>query len=228
MSSAIWTAPGSNVPLAFHGRLQFEDITQPVTGKDEWGLDTLERTLKGPAHLFRACSEALRQGAEYRGYFLQSWRPIDHPYAPGFSLTYKGCQNGIPNPLIAIGRCELMSSINATNLYVTYHGKVIVEATREIKYIAPHASYRYITDREPSGPRYSSARVSGVQVIDSRTYITFDDGTSQVLVGAAPAAVATALFATPVVFVTGPSAVQVFGTPFWECEDQVVLRYPES
>ncbi len=228
--SRQWTAPGSNAPLLFSGRLQFEDVTTPVSGKDEWGLDTLERTVRGPIFMFEDYAAALRQGAIFKGYYLQSWRPIEHPFAPGFSLTYKGVQAGIPDPFPNNSRCEILSSISAEKLSISHAGKRIISATREIKYISPQTNYRYISESEPQATKYGAVRgikTNEVQVIDSRIIASYDDGTTQPFVGIAPAALATALFVTPSVFVIGPSATKVFGTPYWECEEVCQLRFPE-
>lgn len=229
MSSRQWRAPGATIPLLFIGTLEAQDVSVPVSGKDAWGLDTLERTIRMPAFLFADYCANLRQGMAYNGYYLQSWNPSPHPYAPSVSLSYKGFQNGVPDPLISNSRCELMSSINASNLRIASGGKIITSATKEVKYLSPQSNYRYIRSGEPSTPKYSDVRgAAAVKVQNTRISVSYDDGTTGVFIGTAPAALATALFLEPQPFITGPSSTQVFGTPYWECEESIVLRYPEN
>lgn len=225
MSTTIWRAPGSNVSLVFNGRLRFEDIATPVPSKNEWGVDILERTLRGPVYLLDAFCRSLRQGQQYAGFHLQSWQPSIHPYAPTVTLLYKGLIGGIPDPLISNARVEVCGSIQANGISVTVGSRVFVSATKEVKYITPHTTYRYISTSEPLAARYRKARGAPITVTDSRITATDSEGSTAVFTGGAPAGIATALFGNPFDFVIGPMSSRIFGTPYWECEDQVELRF---
>lgn len=214
--------------LVYLGSKDHDDVITPAAGVDDWGIDTLERQVRGSPAWFRQYHP--KRGDVYESFFLQSWKPITDRIFPGYSLSYKGCPSGLPDPLIVNTQCEICSNIPADNLSVTVAstGKVIVSAVKELKYIAPQTIYRYITDKEPDGPKYNTVRGSLLQLVSSVVFVTFDDGTSQVLTGNIPGAVTTALHVNPEIFVIGPTAARVFGTPYWECEDQVSLRYPVS
>jgi hypothetical protein len=233
MSQVLWTPALGMAPIAYQGHIEMRDMHIPVPGKDEWGMDTLTRTVRGPASLQEQFIRSLRQGTAFRFansvFYLQTWAPQDHPIFPGASMSYKGLTNGIPGPIPSNSRTELVGSITATDLSVTYHGKTIVSAQKEVKYIAPQTTYRYISKREPQKPSFSGVRGgSDVQVLDSRITATFSDGTTQVFAGGAPAAVATALAGSAVVFVVGPNATPIVGTPYWEAEETCMLKYPGS
>lgn len=241
MSSHIWLATGSNVPLLFSGRLRFEDMYDAVTGKDEWGMDTLERTMRGPVYLLETFLGGLRQGDVYRGYYLQTWEPDHHPYAPSVTLRYKGLSRGIPEPLHFNSRPTLTGTVSAGDLHVTVTtggtsgtGGVIVSAIKEVQYIAPQTVWRYISKTEPEAAKYGVVRgvkatgEGALQILDSRIDVTFDDGYVQTMTGNAPAAVVTALATRPSNFVVGPDASPVVGTPYWEAVETVQFRYPGS
>lgn len=85
--------------LSYLGNVSFEDIAIPVPGKNEWGVDTLSRRLRGSRALLRAFIATLRQGQRVSGYpsfFLQTWSVDDDTPFAEITLNYKGLLNGTP------------------------------------------------------------------------------------------------------------------------------------
>lgn len=232
MAFALWTPVPGMTPIHYSGHLEFRDIVIPVPNKDEWGVDTLERRVQGPGHLYANFEKNLKQGQIYQfsgdSYYLQTWRQIDSKVFPGFMLSYKGFRNGvIPDPLPTTSRSELCSSVTAGDLSVTFAGKKIVGATQEIKYIAPTTIWRYLTKTEPTVAVFNTVRGSqGLSVLDSRITITYNDGTTSILAGNAPAGVVSALSVSPVTFVIGPAFNPIVGTPYFEAQEVVQIKFP--
>lgn len=233
MATRLYTAPdGTKLAYYSHGTLAAFDRHTPIPGKDEWGMDTLQRTMYVPAPILDTWFGARRQGEvfTYLGvqYFLQTFQPSPTPPDTEFSMLYKGLSRGLPNPLPANDRVELVSTLSADDLSVSYQGKTITSASSQVRYDAPQTTWRYIANSMPTTPRNLGVKGSGLQVLSEETTLSFDDGTTQVLAGSAPAAVSTALFRTPVIFNIGPSAVPIIGTPYWEAVELAQLKYPGS
>lgn len=236
MAIEFWTPHAGMSQIVFTGHVEFRDVKTPAPSKDEWGLDVLERTVRGPGKYFEAYGAALKQGDVYgQHFYLQSWRPIEHAIFPGWQLTYKGVRAGaLPTALPVTSFSELVSTVEANDLEVTYQGKTIISASKEVKYIAPTTTYRYISRGRPTTPRYGAVDTNQpIQNIDSRTVVTLLDDSvtppvtsTMTLTGAAPAAVATALAGSPVVFVIGPTFEPILGTPYYECQEVVQMKYP--
>lgn len=211
------------------------EVELPQIDKNEWGIDTLKRTLSGTAPNVITAQAALAQGATYSfggiTFYLQTWGQDNDPIFPRLILNYKGLRGGIPDPFPVTSQSEMMSSINADGLSVSYAGKTIVSATQEVKYVAGQTTWRYIASSIPTAPIYGTVELSTFVILDSRITIALEDvdgnQSTQVLVGAAPAGVTSALTRTPTEYVIGPNFSPIFGTPYYECEDQVQLRLPE-
>lgn len=241
MSVELWTPDAGMSQIVFTGKLEFRDMFQPSPSKDEWGVDTLERVVRGPASRYEAFYRALRQGqvcnADIPGanyFFLQTWQPINHPIFPGVAMTYKGLiDNVVPPDTSYTVRNELMSTISADGLSITAGDKTIVSGSNEIKYISPTTIWRYISRGEPTVQKYgapgSVRGALGIENLGNRIVGNTDEGdTIPYTQGTAPAALATALFGTPYVFVIGPSFTPIIGTPFFECEEICQMKYPDN
>ena len=233
MATQLWTSPdGTELAYYSNGALEAFDRHEPIPDKNEWGVDTLQRTLYVPAPVLTRFVAELRQGDvySYNGtqYFLQTWQPSHAKPDMEFSLNYKGLSNGLPDPLPSNSIVQLVSSLSATGLSVTYQGKTITEASSEVEYLAPQTVWRYISQSMPDKPKSTIVFGPAIKKLNERTQLTFSDGTTAALRGAAPAAVATALFRQPVAFIFGPNSDPIVGTPYWECSDVVQMKYPGS
>lgn len=238
MSLEIWQPSSGMSSISFTGKLEFRDIVIPAPGKDEWGADTLDRVVQGPASRFDKFIDGLKQGQVFKDengnrFFLQTWRPIEHHVFPGAYLSYKGLINdALPDPLPSTTVNETVSTLTASGLDITVGGeeneRIIIGGTREIKYISPTTVWRYITREEPKVRKFNSVRGGSIVDRGSVIFAQYDDGGSERYVGSAPAALATALFAQPYVDTIGPSFDPIIGTPFFECMEVCQLRYPDS
>lgn len=236
MSMELWTPRAGMSAIAFEGHLEFRDMFIPTPAKDEWGADTLERLVQGPASRFEDYGSKLKQGQVYDGnkfFFLQTWRAIDHKCFPGYALSYKGfIDDKLPDPIPSTSRSELMSSISAIDLDITDGGRTITSGVAEMKYIAPTTIWRYISRGEPDKKRFggpgSVRGVMGIENLSTLITANYDDGSSAQFAGNAPAGLATALFATPFIFTIGPSFSPIWGTPFFECDEICQYKYPDS
>lgn len=240
----VWIPAPDMSPIEFQGHCEFRDIIIPIPGKDEWGVDTLQRTVQGPASRIAQFNKTLKQGATYKDangntFFLQTWQPIEHKCFPGAHISYKGLINdALPDPIPSTTNDEKISIITAGNLQITMGSeedgteRIIIGGTREIKYVSTTTIWRYVSRGEPKGRKFENVRGNVRQPMlitrGSVIYAEYEDGGSQRYVGSAPAALATALFVTPYVETTGPSFFPIIGTPFYECEEICAYRYPDS
>lgn len=240
----LWTPTPGMSPIAFEGALEFRDMFIPAPGKDEWGVDTLDRVVRGPASRFEQFLATLEKGmvcdarvTNARYFYLQTWKPIDHHCFPGVSLSYKGfIGDAIPDDLPSTTRSELVSSVSASNLSITTgsedNERTIIGGTRDIKYISPTTVWRYISRGEPTKKKYGNAGsvrgALGIENLGSRIVANYEDGGSESFGGNAPAGLVTALFVSPYIFVIGPSFQPIQGTPFYECEEVCQLKYPDN
>jgi hypothetical protein len=240
MSIDVWIPERGMSAIEFQGHLEFRDIEIPIAGKDEWGADTLTRTLQGPGSRIQDFLQTLKQGASYKTkqgvFFLQSWVPIPHKCFPGVTLIYKGLVNDdLPPPVPSTSRSEIMSTLTATGLSITVSSgedeeRTITGGSREVRYVSPTTVWRYMTRELPVRKKFvgaSAVQGTGIEDRGSVIFAEFDDGTTQRMVNA-PAGLATALFAQPYVDTVGPSFDPIIGTPYYECLEVCQLRYPDS
>ncbi len=219
-------------PITYVGDGTFQDLYQPVSGKSEWGMDTLTRTMTGSQPNLQAYVQSLAQGQtfvfNFNTYYLQSWECDNDQVFPKVTLLYKGLFGGIPNPFVSGRTIEGCSSLTTSSpVSISYfdfksQGSVTkdVMGTRTSRYIARESSYKYITTSRPSAPTYTTLDVAfSIQYIQSE--ITTDAGVT--FATNAPAALATALAASAYTL-TITQTVPVFGTAFFENED-VVTQY---
>lgn len=102
--------------ILVEGNAVFDDVCRPLKGKNEFGVDTLVRKVKGDRALAEAYIAALAQvlAFELAGstYYLQTWDPDDDPVWATITLTYKGLLNGTPPPDI---QTEIVSAAGTTS-----------------------------------------------------------------------------------------------------------------
>lgn len=233
MSVVNYTAPNGAV-INYIGQaddLQETNLSTP--SKDEWGMDTLTQQIRGSIPAFLGVTPV--QGNTYTygaaTFYLQTWQPIDHPVFPGYSLIYKGLIGGdLPDPLISSQRVEMLSTVTADGLSISYGGGTIISGAKEVKYETDQTVYRYITSSEPSAPTYTASIGPGIIIKDSRITASWEDADGNIstitFTGNAPAGLVTALTATPSDVVSGPNWETVVGSPYYECVDVVRLEYP--
>lgn len=219
-------------PIIYKGDGSFLDLFEPVSGKSEWGMDTLTRVMAGAQENLVAFVETLAQGATHsfngNTYYLQSWEPVNEQVFPKITLLYKGLIDGIPEPFVS-GRTVEQSSSQTTDtaVSITYfdfkaQGSVTkdVMGTANRRYLTRESTYKYITSSRPTSPTYVSLDVP-MDVIYLESIITTDAGVN--FASNAPAALATAL-APAITTATTTQTMPVFGTIYFENED-VVIQY---
>lgn len=83
--------------ITYIGNSEFDDICLPLKKKNEFGIDTFVRRVKGRRTAAEAFAASLAQGQAYQEYFLQTWEPDeDDPVWATFTLLYKGLLTGTP------------------------------------------------------------------------------------------------------------------------------------
>lgn len=212
------------------GNGAFEDMYEPVSGKSEWGMDTLTRVMAGKQTSLVSFVNGLNQGDTYsyhgNTYYLQSWEPDNDPVFPKIRMEYKGLFDGIPDPFVS-GRTveQSCSQTTADPVTITYWDAATqssvtgdVMGTRTSRYITRESTYRYITSSRPSSPTYTALDVA-MAIIYLQSEITTDVGAN--FASNAPAALATALFPSAYLEYTTDTN-PVFGTPFFENTDCVI------
>lgn len=111
--------------VASLGRTGFEDVTIPVPGKSEFGMDTLTRRMTGYIGGLEAFIQGLAQGATFPFggtlFYLQSWQPDDSTPVASVTLNYKGLKpGGTPIPDI---QTDIVSTVGrATKSYLDQNG----------------------------------------------------------------------------------------------------------
>lgn len=229
--SVVTYSPAGLVPISYIGINAAHDQHIPVAGKDEWGMDTLFRTVRMSKAAFATYLAALDQGDIYtfdsHNFYLQTWQPFDGGAFPGVTLNYKGLTKGLPDPLESDDRVELVSSVS-DEVETTYNEKDVVGASKTVRYVAPQTTYRYITSSRPTTPTHSTTNSANIEYLDSKVTLTFSDGSTQVVAGSVPSAVISALAGSPEEFVIGPIVEPVPGTIYFECVDVVRYQLPSD
>lgn len=220
-------------PIIYVGDQAFADKYTPVSGKSEWGMDTLTRAMIGSQPLEVAFIQSLAQGQifvwNFNNYYLQSWESDNEQVFPTVTLLYKGLNNGIPPPFVTGETMEQTSSATTSSpVTITFfdyetQGPLTkdVTGTRTTRYLTRSAKYKYITSARPTSPTYTTLDVPMAPIV-LQSNITTDAGVNYAT--NAPAALATAL-APSISNETTTNCSPVFGSPFFECEDSVMQYY---
>jgi hypothetical protein len=103
------------VSILYLGDLSFDDICAPLKGKNDWGVDTLVRRVKGPRPLAAAYIATLTQGDLFQDYYLQTWTPDEQdPVWAEITLNYKGfLSGGTPLPLTLLSMASTKGTTSA-------------------------------------------------------------------------------------------------------------------
>lgn len=224
------------------GNAAFDDICLPAKGKNEWGVDTLTRKMRGSRALLAAFLATLAQGASYSGYYLQTWEPDDNPVFATVTLNYKGLLGGIPNAIIIndVVQAGGTTSVEFTSenggrgrvyrkevTYKPFPQQNVIDAEKDIyatgasmdfTYETGETIYRYIANGQPSGPSHSTLGFSFTPVL-RRARASTSDGTSYGL--NMPFAIGPALLPTASTRAVAFSSQPIIGTPYFECQDTV-------
>jgi hypothetical protein len=229
------------------GVADFDDICLPAAGKNEWGVDTLVRKMKGARSLLSDFLSSLSQGDTYGSYYLQTWEPDDDPVLATVTLTYKGLFDGIPEEDVqteiqaAAGSCSknyLRENDGKGRVYATgvlaQFGPVAPgpgEYGTTVKWTytkyATAANMDFTYDAVQSTYRYITAsKPSGpshttidisLTPVVKRVRITTDTGAIYGL----DMAGFFDLAPVEILTVVGFSSKHIIGTPYYECVDVV-------
>lgn len=212
--------------LTYQGVTTFTDIGNPVTSKNDWGIDTIIRRVRGPVTNLDTYVAGLAQGQGYNGFYLQTWGIDDRPPYATVTLYYKGLHRGtIPDPAAfdETGICSTSIGADVASLNITNSDGVAAKtAVRDIEFYCPQTTWRYIRYGRPSGYSYG-AIANGRTATIIRNVIRLDNGMEYR--GNAPAGLVTALYLNPSNRIIGPHAEPVHGTPYYECHDIVANGY---
>lgn len=232
------------------GNAAFDDICRPLKGKNEWGLDTLVRKVKGDRALARAYIATLAQGASFvlagSTYYLQTWDPDDDPVWATITLSYKGLLSGaLPAPII-INDVIHASGTTSANFstenggrgrvyrkevtYKPFPQQNVIDAEKDIyatgatmdfTYETGETTYRYISNGQPSGPSHNTLGFVHTAML-LRARATTSDGTTYGV--NMPIEIGPDLLPTAAARAISFSSQPVFGTPYFECQDIVRLE----
>ena len=198
----------------------FADTTTPVATKAVWGMDTLVRKVQGAQPEEVAYINALAQGdvTNFNGqlWYLQNWDSDHDPIYPTITLNYLGLNDDIPAPFTSGTTVVQTGTISCTTPS---------KASRTFSYYTRQSTYKYINASRPTTPTYTTLDIAYTPTI-FKSEIRNEDGT--VYLGNAPAGLVTALTPVGVVLTTTMTATPVFGTPYFECEDNVVSLLPSN
>jgi len=198
----------------------FADTTTPVATKAVWGMDTLVRKVQGAQPEEVAYINALAQGdvTNFNGqlWYLQNWDSDHDPIYPTITLNYLGLNDDIPAPFTSGTTVVQTGTISCTTPS---------KASRTFSYYTRQSTYKYINASRPTTPTYTTLDIAYTPTI-FKSEIRNEDGT--VYLGNAPAGLVTALTPVGVVLTATMTATPVFGTPYFECEDNVVSLLPSN
>lgn len=213
--------------VTYVGDISFADAHEPVPSKSEWGMDQINRTMRGGQPNLVAFMEGLGQGASYTFngniYYLQTWECDNHPVFPSVSMMYKGLTGGIPPPKASGSTVE--QSLTLTSSMVSGYKS----AQRDIRFLTRQSSTLYIATSAPLTATY------GLDVnfnpyahfISSVIRATDTSGNDYVYSGAdAPAALVTALTPVGYLDIAVPQCTPVVGSPYFECTDTCTRLLP--
>lgn len=206
-------------PVTYLGKTIFDVCDRPKDYKSEYGIDQLVRRFIGATALLADFLRTLKQGQRFvhngSQWYLTSWEPDDGKNWSIVNLNYRGfCEGRAPAPRYDNAAITQNITVNAT-----VGGEAV---TREILYICRQTHWQFVLDRSPTGATIGVTKNPFEPIIIS-SVITKGDQVYQGALAPAPLVAAT----TPAVidFVLDPTASQVFGTPFFECEEVVARMF---
>lgn len=227
--------------IIYVGNTEFEDVSEPVRSKSEFGADVLTRTVAGRLPLLQGFLDSLRQGQVFEGLYLQTWKSGDERCFPRVEMEYRGLLDptALPDP---DGQNDFTqksvtksATINNESVAEQIKGKPLasgetdeVSATMEMTFFAPTTRWRYLTNIKPAGPKFLQLnlptaalvpRIFKVSVVAKWT--TKEANFSSDM----PAPLAAALHTPLILRADGHSANNIIGSPYWEATDTVTYEY---
>lgn len=228
------------------GNAAFDDTCRPLKGKNEWGVDTLVRRVKGDRALAPAYIAALAQGNTFvlagSTYYLQTWDADEDAVWATITLNYKGLLGEIPDPIVSNDIVRLSGTTSADYstenggrgrvyrkevTYKPYPQQNVIDAEKDIyatgasmdfTYETGETIYRYISNGQPDEAANDTLGFTPVARI-IRARATTSDGTSYGL--SMPIEIGPSLLPAEVTNVVGFSTQPIIGTPYFECQDIV-------
>ena len=193
--------------LKYVGEKEFTEQCEPVPGKSEFGIDTLQRKFRGATDLLDAYLAGLAQGDAYGAFYLQTWETDGNPKGyTEVTLHYKGLLSGIPDPKVSYSNTTKTASVTAENSYGD-------SVTFDILYISPQCTTKNIVNTI-SSTEPSRIFDNGSPQLRISTYIDPNDGRRKTGYPVTP----------PLIFETdidSDTFEPVYGTPYLERETVV-------
>jgi len=159
--------------LKYVGEKQFTEQCEPIPAKNEFGIDTLQRKMRGATDNLEAYLAGLAQGnkapSPWGALYLQTWETDGNPKGyTEVTLHYKGLLSGkIPDPKISFSNATKSTTITAKNSNDD-------DVTYDILYISPQVIYKSVLNTKKGGaPSYDFA---GDVTIRSSIYTDPDTG----------------------------------------------------
>jgi hypothetical protein len=227
------------------GNAAFDDICRPLKGKNEWGVDTLVRKVKGDRALAPAYIAGLAQGNTFSlgtTYYLQAWDADEDAVWATITLNYKGLAGGIPDAIVSNDIVRLSGTTSADYslenggrgrvyrkevTYKPFPQQNVIDAEKDIyatgatmdfTYETGETIYRYITNGQPDAATHGTLAFAPTPRIIRARAVT-SDGTSYGF--SMPIAIGPSLQPAEVNRVVGFSTHPIIGTPYFECQDIV-------
>lgn len=222
--------------VIYRGNTEFEDVRIPVVGKNEFGVDTLERVMQGGAPKLDAFLDKLKQGDTYKDkWYLQTWTHDGACIFPTVTLQYKGLASGtLPAPTYkndtgcktVTNSCSITSEAVAEIIKGSpMEGEEVanVTAQKTVVFYSPQTVYRYVTDKLPSGPSYDKIAFNAQIIVKQSRIVARWADKEATFAGNAPAELVSAL-ASGIQMVVVHSSEPIIGSPYFECTDTVSLE----
>jgi hypothetical protein len=207
---------------------------------EHFGLPTIEQIWKGAAPQFDAFWKAHATGISHADGYIVRRRGVNKGMYPEIALSI-----ALPPDFqaykIATGRMQQTSAkgrIVENSSILT--GYLSVQAERRISFIAPQITYLYFASARPDGPRFTRPiEKESPKMLRSVIYAKgdeIDEDWEQANPGkqkrsdatwydSAPAPLVAALDMPAVGLITGHSAIEIPGTPWFECQDIISYVY---
>ena len=201
----------AKLPILLSGANNLTPLAGSTMQKNAYGIDVLNRQFSCPRS---KVSSAIPAKASADIFYPNLRATGNYSVNEGegllatISVEYKGLLNGfIPDPLItyAMGTGQTSATNGDT-------GDPDTQRTWEIVFYSPTATYRYITNGKPLGPKYSTYKGGAVDSPEIQTQ-TITDGNGRRRIGAPTIALKV------LAQLAGLNGTPVPGTPYYEVDE---------